>query len=99
MTIDGVPGLCPLGGWATTLGGPAGGPARGQGSPRGQGYPGVHSRGVGQGGPGGPAGGQVVIVVGVVQISRVIQVKDNGRQRSDLSPIKSQNNFEVPSFH
>ena len=44
-------------------------------------------------------GGQVVIVVGVVQISRVIQVKDNGRQRSDLSPIKSQNNFDVPSFH
>ena len=63
------------------------------------GYPSVHRQGVGQGGTGGPAGGQVVIVVGVVQISRVIQVKDNGRQRSDLSPIKSQNNFEVPSFH
>ena len=82
-----VIGLCPLGGWA---GGPAGGPAHGQGSPRGQ--------GVGQVGPGGPVRGQGG-PSRVVQISRVIKVSDNGRQRSDLGPIKTQNNFEVPSFH
>ena len=32
---------------------------------------------------------KVVRVVGAFQISRVIQVSDNGRQRSDLGPIKT----------